>query len=113
MKLLNPGDLRHRLELQEQQAIVSPEGEHLGTQWVTVAKVWGNVQALSAKELVEAQAMQSEVVARITIRARHILPTWRILHRGTVYNIAGIVPDPNSGIEWMTLPVSAGMNDGT
>ena len=113
MKLLNPGDLRHRLELQEQQAIVSPDGEHLGTQWVTVAKVWGKVQALSSKELVEAQAKHSEVVARITIRARHILPTWRIVHRGTVYNIAGIEPDQNSGIEWMTLRVSAGMNDGT
>ena len=36
----------------------------------------------------------------------------RILHRGQVYNIAGLLPDRVSGLEYITIPVSAGVNDG-
>lgn len=36
----------------------------------------------------------------------------RITHRGKVYNIAGVLPDNMSGLEYITLPVSEGVNDG-
>ena len=36
----------------------------------------------------------------------------RRLDDGRVYNIAGIVEDNCSGREWITLPVSQGVNDG-
>jgi SPP1 family predicted phage head-tail adaptor len=112
-KLLNPGDLRHRLVIEDMLPIIDSHGEHIGTGWVEVAKVWGHVAPLSARELIEAQSMQSEVRARITIRPNAaVTATCRILHRGLIYNIAGIVPDPNSGIEWLTLPVTQGLNQG-
>lgn len=112
MKLLDPGQLRHRLEIQRMQSIVDDEGQVIGEGWTVVAKVWGKVEPLSARELLEAQAIQSQVSARITIRARAITHSDRILHRGTVFNIAGVIPDPNSGLEWMTLPVTTGLNQG-
>lgn len=111
-KLLNAGDLRHRLEIQRMQSIVDSDGQVIGEDWTVVAKVWGKVEPLSARELLEAQAIQSQVSARITIRARAITHSDRIVHRGTVYNVAGIVHDPNSGLEWLTLPVSTGLNQG-
>jgi len=42
-----------------------------------------------------------------------VLPTMRILHRGDVYNIEGPpLPDPDSGLEYLTILVAKGVNDG-
>jgi head-tail adaptor len=42
-----------------------------------------------------------------------VLPTMRILHRGDVYNIQGQpMPDPVSGLEYLTILVSKGVDDG-
>lgn len=60
-----------------------------------------------------AQAVQSEISARITIRYRAgLLPTMRIVFRGQVYNIAGALPDAVSGLEYITIPCSNGANAG-
>lgn len=111
--MLDPGQLRHRLEIQRMGSLVDTQGEVIGEGWTTVSKVWGKVDPLSAKELQAAQGIQSQVVARVTIRYRtDIDHSFRLLHRGQVYNIAGIVPDNSSGLEWLTIPVSAGLNQG-
>lgn len=113
MKLLDPGQLRHRLEIQRMQSIVDTEGQVTGEDWQTVGSAWGKVDPLSAKELLAAQAIQSEIVARVTMRYRtDIDHSCRLLHRGQVFNIAGIVADNASGLEWLTIPVSAGLNQG-
>ncbi|MNL44188.1 Phage head-tail joining protein [compost metagenome] len=83
--------------------------------WVTLwDKVPASVEPLSARDLIAAQAGQSEVSARMVIRYRAgVLPSMRILHRGNVYNIQGPpLPDPDSGLEYLTLLVAAGVNDG-
>jgi hypothetical protein len=36
----------------------------------------------------------------------------RILHRSQVYNIAGLLPDKVSGLEYITILVSGGANEG-
>ena len=42
-----------------------------------------------------------------------VLPTMRILHRGEVYDIQGPpMPDPVSGLEYLTILVAKGVNDG-
>ncbi|KCB41287.1 phage head-tail joining domain protein [Bordetella hinzii 5132] len=60
----------------------------------------------------QSAAGQSEVTARIVMRARDILATDRIIHRGTVYNIRGVLADKDSGLEYVTLPVGTGVNEG-
>ena len=37
----------------------------------------------------------------------------RILHRGKIYNIEGVLPDDESGLQWLTLPYSEGVKDGS
>lgn len=80
--------------------------------------VWERVPAavepLSARDLIAAQAGQSEASGRMVIRYRAgVLSTMRILHRGDVYNIQGPpMPDPNSGLEYLTILVAKGVNDG-
>lgn len=79
-------------------------------EWVSRGSCWAEVVPLSAKEFVSASSMNSKVVARVTIRYRSdVQANWRIFFRGRYYNIEGVLPDPVSGLEYMTLPVSYGI----
>lgn len=112
------GKLRHRLQLQRRaldsngDPLLDTNGEQV-EEWETFATVWGSIYPLSAREFVQSQEVQSEVVARITIRYRaDVNSTVRIVYRGKIYNIAGVLPDPDSGREYLTLPVTEGTNNG-
>lgn len=84
--------------------------------WVPVATVWASVEPLSAREFIQSGQAQSSVSAKIIIRARSIKASMRLIHEtrygDQVYNIAGVLPDNVSGVEYITLPVSAGVNEG-
>ncbi|RRU23580.1 phage head closure protein [Stenotrophomonas sp. 278] len=106
------GELRHRVRIQEQVTARDSDGVSQ-TSWVDVATVWASVEPLSAREFIQSGQGQSAVTARVTIRHRAgLLPTMRLVHRGLVYNIAGLLPDKASGLEYITIPVSAGVNEG-
>lgn len=115
---LDAGRLRHRITIERPVSSDDSAG-NLVTTWELVKhNVAAEVAPLSARslsmrEFVAAQSIQSKPTATITLRWR----TWlradmRIIHRGTIYNIEGVVPDNDSGLEWITLPVSSGVNDG-
>jgi SPP1 family predicted phage head-tail adaptor len=110
------GRLRHRVEIQEKLQAQDPNTGAITHTWQTVAgcgSLASEVRFMSAKEFVSAQAQQSEIVGRITIRYRDGLnAAMRILHKGNVYNPAGFLPDDDSGLEYLTIPVSRGVNDG-
>lgn len=111
---LSAGRLRHRIDIQSKQQSQDPVTGEITEAWVTV---WPNVPAaiepLSAREFIAAQAVQSQVVARITIRYRDGLDaSMRILHKGKVYNPAGFLADKDSGLEYLTIPVTQGVNQG-
>lgn len=109
---LDAGLLRHRLVFQSLLRYIDTDGDTVEG-WVTAFECWGAVEPLSAREFVSSQAVQSEVVARVTIRYREgVTATMRIVHRGQVFNIAGTLADKDSGLEYLTLPVSAGVNAG-
>ncbi len=77
------------------------------------ARVWAGIEPLSARDFIAAQAVQSEVTARIVIRYREgVTAAMRIKHAGRLYTIHGVLPDAKSGREYLTLPVSEGVNDG-
>lgn len=110
---IEAGKLRHRVALQRQVRTQDSTTGLITTAWQTQAMVWAAVEALSAREFIQSAAMQSQVTARITIRYRDdIDATWRVVHRGRVYNVHGVLPDADSGLEYITLPVSQGVNDG-
>lgn len=118
---LAAGRLRHRIVIEQKVTTRDPNtgAQITGWQpWITnedgsAKSIAAEVTPLSARELIAAQAAQSQVSARITIRYRPgLLATMRIVHRGQVYNIAGVLPDNVSGLEYLTIPVSAGTNNG-
>ncbi|MBA0428390.1 MULTISPECIES: phage head closure protein [Stenotrophomonas] len=106
------GILRHRVLIQQQVTTKDSDGVEQ-TAWVDVATVWASVEPLSAREFIQSGQTQSAVTARITMRYRDgLLPSMRLVHRGEIFNIAGLLPDKASGLEYITIPVAAGVNDG-
>ena len=111
---LAAGRLRHSVDLESRSYAQDPVTGDNTLTWVRQATVRAAIEPLSAREFVAAQATQSEVVARIIIRYRSdIDASWRVVHRGKIYNIQGVLPDIDSGIEYLTLPVSQGVSDGS
>jgi SPP1 family predicted phage head-tail adaptor len=110
---MKAGKLRHKVQIQKKTAAQDNITGAVTYTWSKLADVWASIEPLSAREFIAAQAVQSKVSARITIRYRDdIDATMRILHGNKIYNIAGVLTDPKSGLEYITLPVSEGVNEG-
>lgn len=112
---MKAGVLRHPIEIQQFTEVRDPvTGEFGEPDWQAFANTWASVEPLSAKDLIAAQAAQSEATARIVIRYRTgILPTMRIIHRSQIYSIEGPpLEDDKSGQEYLTILVSKGVKDG-
>lgn len=110
---LAAGRLRHRIDIQQRVEERDTQGAQVFV-WVNLhTSVPAEVVPLSVREFIAAQALQAQVVARVTIRYRPGLDaSMRIVYRGQIYNPAGWLPDPDAGLEYLTAPVSAGVNDG-
>lgn len=113
------GRLRHRIRLEELVNLLDSNGDaaqddetgEVLTEWVLVSQLWAAIEPLSAREFIASQSTQSKVSARIIIRHRAINAANRIVHNGKVYNIEGVLTDKDSGLEYITLPVSEGVSD--
>jgi SPP1 family predicted phage head-tail adaptor len=108
---LKAGRLRHRVDIQRPINVQDPLTGDITKTWETVwASVPCAIEPLSAREFIAARSMQGEINARITLRYREgLLPDMRLIHRGQVYSAEGFLPDPDSGLEYVTVPVSLGV----
>ncbi len=110
---MNRGECRDRITIEYPAPMQNSTTGEITYTWTFKCKAWANIQYLSARELMAAQQLSSVVVARMTIPWRGDLnANMRILHGGLTYNIAGLIPDNDSGREWLTIPVSSGRNAG-
>lgn len=122
---LAAGRLRHRILIERYtldvdssgEAIQDPDTGETSSSWVEVATVWAEIKPISVREFIAAQATQSKIEARVVLRYRPDLDgSLRLVHmvngvRGKIYNPAGFLPDPESGMEYLTSPVSTGVTD--
>ncbi len=107
------GKLRHRVRIERPDLTQDPATGEMVAGWALVRSAWASVEPLSAREFIAAGANQSQLSARITMRHKgDITPDMRIIHRGHEYNIEGVLPDPKSGLHYVTIPVSEGVTDG-
>lgn len=110
---MQAGKLRHRVMIQRRDKSQDPTTGEMVTDWVDHAMVWAAIEPLSAREFIAAQAGQSQITARATIRyIEGLNATMRLMHNGAAYNIEGVLPDPKSGRHYLTLPLSEGVSDG-
>lgn len=122
---IEAGRLRHRVRIEQSVLVVDSNGEAVQnpdtgettSEWVEVATVWAAIEPISGREFIQSQAKQSQITARIVIRFREgVTAAMRLVHvrrnmADVVYNIHAILSDRESGLEYLTLPVSAGVSD--
>jgi SPP1 family predicted phage head-tail adaptor len=108
------GKLRQRVTVEALVVEIDSDGQQVET-WVDAfgALLSAEIMPVSGRELIAADAVQSKITTRIKMRHRPgLLPSMRVVHRERLYNIEAIVPDPESGIGWVTLQCSDGVNEG-
>lgn len=114
-KLLNAGDLRHRVAIQERvEGQQDTDSGAIPWTWETVhSNVPAQKLPLSAREFEAAAAIQAEQSVRFVLRwMPGIIPKMRLLMDGIAYNINGVLEDQDTGRDYMTLSCSAGVNAG-
>lgn len=101
--------LKHRITIQ--QFKIDDDDPYREEEWSDYRQnVAAKVTFLSTKELVASGAELSEVKARIQVRYdKKINAKMRIIFREELYEIEGVMPDNESGLQWLTLVVSKGL----
>ncbi len=97
--------LRNRITVYKSINTPSPMGGTSSTSWTPTVVLWANFTPLSVKDVINAQAADSETRARCQLRYRTDITTkTRVGHRGIMYAIDGDpLPDAVSGLEYITL----------
>jgi SPP1 family predicted phage head-tail adaptor len=113
---MQPGRLNHRLVLQSRSTTLDSVGGQ-STTWTPVATVWAAIQPLSGRDLIAAQASQSEISHRITLRYQALfadpkaVAALRAVYGSRIFDIhAAMNQDENN--HTLVLMASEGMNDG-
>ncbi|MBC9229191.1 phage head closure protein [bacterium SPL81] len=112
MSGINAGELCHRVVIQRNVSIDRDEfGHEQPADWQVFLTLWAKVSPLSAKDLIAAQAAQSQVIARLKIRYRtDIDSTMRVIFRGEIYSIdSPALNDDETGNIYSTFLLSKGV----
>lgn len=111
---VSAGRLRHRVTFEELVTDLDSDGAQV-VDWVPMfpGPLSAEIRAMSGRELIAAQAVQSKVNTRIKVRYRpEFKARMRALHRSVIYDVEAVIPDPDSGINFCTLICSSGVNEG-
>jgi SPP1 family predicted phage head-tail adaptor len=122
---IEAGRLRHQVRIEQSVLVVDSNGDAIQdpntgettNEWIEVATVWAAIEPISGREFIQSQATQSQITARIVIRFREgINAAMRLVHvrrnmADTIYNVHALLADKESGLEYITMPVSTGVSD--
>nr|WP_317199798.1 phage head closure protein [uncultured Psychrobacter sp.] len=108
------GELRHRVTIQEYiKGGRDDDGHELPSDWTLYQTVWAKITPLSTKDLLTAQAAQSEVSARMKVRyqtGQNINTTMRVVWKDRIYAIDSQgLDDADTGLEYTTFNLSGGV----
>ena len=111
---MRAGKLRHRVDI-ERPVVCEADSDRGGTsiRWVPwLEREPAEIVPLSGREFIAADAKQSSVIARCTVRARTgYEPKQRLRHDGVLYGVVAVLPDPTFR-RHVTLMLEAGVSDG-
>jgi SPP1 family predicted phage head-tail adaptor len=113
---MRAGDLRKRITFQTRGTATDTFGAQTPT-WSDLFTTWASIDALTAREIFAAQAVNSEVTHTIIVRytaslsVPKVVAAMRILYSGRIFNIAGMnnVDERNRTIQ---LTAAESMNNG-
>lgn len=105
------GHLRHKVQIQSRSATKDGFGQESMT-WTTALTVWADIQPLSGRELIAAQAQMAETTHTVVIRYRAgITPANRVVYQGRVFNVLSVI-DEDMRHRTLSLLCSEGLNQG-
>lgn len=111
---MRAGKLRHYVTFQTKIVAQDSDGATV-EEWVDAFGhgIWAAITFPSGKESSASEEIHSRIVAIFTVRHRNDFnPSMRILYRNVIYNIDALLPDPDSGLEYLKIPTYSGMNNG-
>lgn len=102
---MRAGQLRQRITILSPVQSTSPTGANSKLKFEETAKLWANVEPLSVKDILTAQAVGSQARLRCVIRYRSDIGSHqRVKYLDKVYKIDGEpLADKNTGREYLTL----------
>lgn len=110
---MKAGGLNKRVVLEAPVESQDASTGAVSVSWAKVADLWAGIHPASVRDFIAAGVAQSAVAGRIVIWYRPgVTPKMRIRHGGKIYNILGVLPDEDTGLEYLTLPYSEGVNEG-
>jgi SPP1 family predicted phage head-tail adaptor len=103
---LHTGDLRERITLQRPAPAVLDSHGHSADAWTDAAIVWAAAEPIRGREFMAAGQEQARAEVRFRIRHRtDVMPTWRVLWRGTAYELSA--PPIDTGGQRLQLELMA------
>lgn len=110
--MINAGELRHRIVLQQPVSSAQDAGGQPTIAWTTKATVWAAVKPLQGREFFSAEKVNSDIDHRIVIRyyAGGITPSWRVQFGTRIFQIQSIIV-PNETKEEMQLMCKETINE--
>ena len=110
---MEAGKLRHRIGIERlNDSAQDPNTGDIVKAWEPLKTVYAAIEPVSGKEFIQSAATQAQISVRITVRHTDVRPIDRIAHKGLVYNIHAVLPDRVSGLDYLTLMCSQGVNNG-
>lgn len=112
MSGISASELCHRVIIQKNVGSGRNQYNHeQPADWQVFLTLWAKVSPLSAKDLIAAQAAQSQVIARLKIRHRtDIDSSMRVVFRGEIYAIdSPALNDDETGNIYSTFLLSKGV----
>ena len=111
---MRAGNLRHRVTLQSPTGSRDSVGERTTT-WTDVSTVWASVNPLTARELIAAGQVQSELSHRVCIRhsssVAAIDASWRVLFGSRILVVAAPPRNIEEGDREIELLCSEGLRE--
>lgn len=110
---MKAGKFPHRIRIETFTETQNQDTGHIIKDWTEFVTLWGKLEPLSTKDILQAQAINSTMSARCKIRfsskSSQIDSTMRVLFRNRYWKIDGEpMPDNQSGLEWITLNLAQG-----
>lgn len=108
---MNAGRLSHRITLQRRATTEDALGQPVGA-WQDVATVWADAQPIRGREWFQAEAAQSSIDVRFTLRHRRDVSSgMRVFWNGRPYDIQSVIDVGGDG-RTLELMAVTGQGDG-
>lgn len=107
MARVRAGQLRHRITIQRKARVQDPETGAITEGWQDyITNLAASSTPSSVRQFLAAQQVNNELTGTFTIRYREdINASMRLLHKGSSYDILGLLPDADSNLEHITIMV--------